>query len=540
MNPTSTSISQRPAYRRIAALGLLLVLVAAPAVPAQAAPPAVDNSAAAAGSAVASSGAATAGRRGQARTQTTPPTLTDRQAATRREQAADRAPVDKGAIASLPRAKALNPPITAPGAPSTLATTILRDSAIPASGISGGSSFVSNTQEPSTDANGGNIFQTGNWYATRSTNNGATWSALDPFTIFGSGFCCDQVTQYDPIRGRQFWLLQYSDHLVLANASAAGAGAFTSWCWYTITPSWFGQPSTTSIDYNDMTIGNNYVYISSNLFPSGGGSASGIIRLPAAAMSTCGGFSYNYLTRTDNFTFKLTPGSTDTLFWGSNWGQTNGSSFRVFAWAESSTSYSWWDRTVASYGFFTRNSGQNCASANGVVTNWCAFADSRTLGAYRAAGVLGFSFNARQDGSHPFPYTRIVWFNESTKAYLGAGDVWGSWGAIQFMSLAPNNAGRVGGVFAWGGGTGTTAYYPGGAAYTTGATTIENNSNFFLWGQGNTCTAAGGIPRFGDYLTARTYKANPSTWIAAAYAFKGGNCGSPGVYSEPHNINFSG
>jgi hypothetical protein len=155
-------------------------------------------------------------------------------------------------------------------------------------------------------------------------------------------------------------------------------------------------------------------------------------------MSTCSRVSSTHVTRTDSLVFKLTPGSTDTLYWGSNWGQTNGSSFRVYAWPENSNSYSWWDRTVASYGFFTRNSGQNCASRDGVVTNWCQYADSRTLGAYRAAGVLGFSFNARQDAGHPFPYSRVVWFNESTKAYVGAGDVWGSWGAIQFLSLAPN------------------------------------------------------------------------------------------------------
>jgi hypothetical protein len=529
--------------RAVAAIsGLLIAAGAVGTAPAQANPSTQQKASAPAQAAVtgtsqAATASATPAGTLKAQVYAQPPLPTAAQAAYLQDLGDKTA--DIGQPTRRPPSPALNPPLSAPGGNTAQATTILRNSTIPTSGISGGASNSSFVQEPSTDANGSNIFQTGNWYATRSTNNGASWTALNPFTIFGSGFCCDQVTQYDPATGRQFWLLQYSDHLVLANASAAGANAFTNWCWYNITPAWYGQLATTALDYNDMTIGNNFVYISTNLFPSGGGSASGLIRLPSAAMASCVGFNFNFLARADNFTFKLTPGSTDTLYFGSNWGQANGSSFRLFAWAESSTSYSFWDRTVAAYTFYTRNSGQNCASADGVVTNWCQFADSRVLGAYRAAGVLGFSFNARQDASHPFPYSRIVWFNESSKAYIGAGDLYATWGAIQFLSLAPNNAGRVGGVYAWGGGTGTTHYYPGTAAYSTAATTIEGNSNFFLWGDGNTCTY-GGLWRWGDYLTARTYKANPATWIAAGFAIKGGNCGAPGTYSEPHNINFSG
>src|SRR3954470_24176338 len=144
-------------------------------------------------------------------------------------------------------------------------------------------------------------------------DNGASWSALNPFTLFGGSFCCDQVTQYDPVTGRQFWLLQYcppsdptcegpDNHLVLANATASGTEAFTNWCSYTIPPSWYGLPdATTSVDYNEMTITNHFVNIASNLFLSGGGSATGVLRLPAATMSTCGRVNSTHVTRIDNF-----------------------------------------------------------------------------------------------------------------------------------------------------------------------------------------------------------------------------------------------
>ena len=56
-----------------------------------------------------------------------------------------------------------------------------------------GNGLRSAVGEPSSDNAGADIFQSGNWYATRSTDRGATWTFVNPFTMFGAGFCCDQV-----------------------------------------------------------------------------------------------------------------------------------------------------------------------------------------------------------------------------------------------------------------------------------------------------------------------------------------------------------
>ena len=109
--------------------------------------------------------------------------------------------------------------------------------------------------------------------------------------------------------------------------------AFTNWCYWNITPTWFNLPTGTGLDYNDLTISNTFVNISTNYFGTSSSGAA-LIRLPKAQMSTCSGFSYNRINRNDNFTFKLVPGSTSTLYFGSNWGRTNGSSFRLFSWPE--------------------------------------------------------------------------------------------------------------------------------------------------------------------------------------------------------------
>lgn len=520
---------------------VVAALLVAPGAAATAAP-AADNQAGALRSATAQRGSAGPGSRVTATYAATPPQLSPTEAAARERALARRPQPPAGQLASTPTTSPASAELAQPAAKAPAATAaapvVFRNSVIPRSGIAGGYSYTSNSQEPSTDAKGSVIFQVGNWYASRSTNGGGTWRYLNPFTKFGSNFCCDQVAIYDAARQRMFWLLQYSDHLVLANASASGTNPLTNWCYYSIYPSWVGEPSTTEIDYNDVAVGSSYVYVASNLFPSSGSGGSMMLRLPAAAMSTCSTVNYNYLKRTDTFTFKPAHGSTSTMYWGSNWVGTLGSSFRVFKWAESSTSYSWRDSTVPGYVFMSRNSGQYCGSADGVVKNWCQFADSRPLGGYRAGGVLGFSFNAKQNGGaqRPYPYTRIVRFLESDLSYSSSSDLWNGSIAIMFLSMARNGLGAVGGTFAWGGGTGSTRFYPGAAVWKQSSFT---DPNYYLYGGGNTCTyGSPGYYRWGDYLTARRLLSNSSQWLAAGYAIKGNNCGSPGWYSEPHNVVF--
>lgn len=425
--------------------------------------------------------------------------------------------------------------------PGTL--NLFRNSIVPFSGIAGGSGFVSNTQEPSIDANGKYIFGTGNWYATRSLNNGATWQSLDPFAQFGSNFCCDQVTLYDPARNVQFWLLMgvedpgtTGNHLQLA---VSAGNNLTSWCSYSVLPSWFGEPSTTFLDYQDMAIGTDFLYISTNPFPAAGGNKTALARLPIDELAACAGFSFNFLNVNDWFTFKPVQGATDVMYWGSVTpisGAGIGSVFRLYSWAENSPTYFWYDRAIAPFVYMSRNSGQNCASIGataGVVNNWCNYADSRVLGGYVKRGEIGFSFNAKQDGSHQFPYTRLVRFAEGTKNYLGAVDFWATNFAIQFMSWAPNDRGHLGGTFAYGGGT-STAFFPG-----TGMLAIDDFGTTikYIAGISNACASSGITARWGDYLTIRPYHPADLVWIATAMRnVNGGPCG--GGWSEVKNFVF--
>jgi hypothetical protein len=429
-----------------------------------------------------------------------------------------------------------------PGTPAPNTFNIYRDSVIPASAIAGGYGFSSYTMEPSSGINGRYAFQTGNWYASRfdqDLNSGAGgWTFLNPFTLFGSGFCCDQVTTYLADWNREYWVLQYGDHLALANSPGPN---LNSWCYYNINASWWGlDPASYSIDYNDMAFSKNYVYIASNIFGPNGGFGA-ILRLPITSLNACAAFNYNYYYDTTRFTFKPVQGATNVMYWGSNWGGgVNGSGFRVYSWAENSGTIFFNDRSVTPFNYEYRNNGQFCGSADGVVTSWCNYNDSRVKGGYRANGVIGFSYDVTQGSGFPFPYIRREYFRESDLAYLGNAQLWANWSAFQYGTFAPNNNGDIGGAFSWGGGcSGCTDYYPG-----TGYLIDDDfapsqpwSLSYEIFGGGNTCTY-GGIPRWGDYLTTRPDYPAGYAWVGTGWAIKGGNCGSSGAFSQPHNVVF--
>jgi hypothetical protein len=429
------------------------------------------------------------------------------------------------------------PPVPAPG-PRAADTDYkqITTHKIPTGQIVGGSSYSSFVNEPSVSNNGKHWFVTGNWYAGYSHDKGNTWTFLNPFSLFGSGFCCDQVTVYDKTHNRVYWLLQYGGHLTVANSLGSD---LVNWCYYEFTNTNIGQASTTSLDFNDAMIGTRNFYFTTNIFPTSG-YGSEIVRLPLEQMTSCGGFGFNYYSQLDSFTWRLAQGSNDRAYWGSDWDPTgarpNGTSFRVFYWDENSGTVAWNNYTINGFAFYTRNTGQNCASDDNVVKNWCQFADSRTLGAYRANGVIGFSMNAKQGGFAAFPYTVREYFRESDLAYLGNTNLYATTFAIQFLALGPNSRGHVGGAYSWGGGTAGTHYYPGSAALVDDDVTPSQpwTNDFYQFGTDNTCTY-GGLYRWGDYLTARANDPADTTWLGTGFKFIG-DCSTG--YAQPIVIAF--
>jgi len=424
------------------------------------------------------------------------------------------------------------PPAKAPdanAAPSDFIT--YRQTLLPAGGLRSG------VDEPSTANSGKYIFQTGNWYAARSSNNGANWTYLDPFSIFGSGYCCDDVTIADHSYNHTYWLLQYGNHLTIANSRSTD---HANWCSYTFTPSSVGLNG--SFDYNRIAISTRWLYITTNTYASTGTYAT-VIRVDLATMNNCVSTSYGYYRTTSDFAWQPVQGAGDTMYLGSNATTASGGSgngFRVYRWSDTSNTIFWDDRPIASYVYMGTNTG-NCASANGQVLNWCQRTDSRmsgtgVIGAPSAAqgngtdAVLSWAFNARQDGSHPFPYIRRVYFRVADRGYLGASEFYGTWGALLYPDLSVDDRGHVGMACSYGGGTGSTTLKPSGC-YVLDDDVSPAQPWAYAYlpaGNGNACLNSDNLRRWGDYNSIRPWQPTGRLFLVTTFslASNAGGCGS--------------
>jgi hypothetical protein len=488
----------------------------------------------------ASVGTAPAGRFVHAQTYPSAPIPTRRQQEEYRQGLKENlAPGPDAPISQGPFPKPVGPGMT-PGTSGITASQLFRNTSLPAGGLR------SAVDEPSTDGNGKNLFVTGNWYAAFSHNAGnatVPFTYLDPFTIFGSGYCCDQLAIYDVGHTRQFWLLQYGDHLTLANS---GGSDMANWCYYNITPSWFGYDNaTTGFDYNHIGLTTNFLYLSTDVYSSTSTNWSVVARLPIDPMRTCSGFSYGYFG-TQDFAPAFVQGAGDTMYWGTNWAAdiTLGTQFRIRTWADNSNSIFTSTRNIDAYPFMSGNTG-NCSSANGTVLNWCQRTDSRMAGGGYLAipsassgglgagnAIVGFAFNAKQDGGHPQPFIRRVYFRSSDLTYLGYSEIWCTVCAQLYPDMAPDRRGHVGIVWAWGGGTGANVYYPG-SGYTVDDDVSPNQPwdyNFYQWGAGNACLNPGdNLRRWGDYLNVRPWHPSDTGWLGTGFALTSdaGSCTAP-------------
>jgi hypothetical protein len=396
-----------------------------------------------------------------------------------------------------------------------------KSSAIPASCAT--DCAQASVNEPDTASSGKVILQTSNWDIADTTNengNPPTWVYQDPYSL-SSGFCCDQTVTYVPSRDRFIY-----EGLTLGSGSTEGFTIATAsslspsaWCTYHFDASTFGGTAGDLLDYPKIAYANNNLYVTWNHYLSSGAwSDTGLARMPLDSLASCAGFSFSYLTRNDNFTFGLTYGdsSLDTFYWVSNWYTSSGgsgTSERIYAWPENSGSYTFTDVGVTAYNF----SGGSCASQDGVVTNWCSRLDPRwetawisraeynaqANSAFAGDDILGVSITAGPGGGDPFPYVIYEYFKLNSRSFIQTSSTFNDGFAFAYAGCAPNSAGYVGCAMSWGGGTGSTHYFPGGLVLLQ-----DNISPTQPWAFSFNINGAGNASAWGDYMITQPW--NPA------------------------------
>ena len=382
---------------------------------------------------------------------------------------------------------------------------------------------TSTVGEPTAASNNNDVYVTGNWYASRSSDGGSSWTLVDPFTALPSaagGFCCDQVALHDRNRGLWIWILQYIEQggsNVFRVAVSTGPGG--PWTYWDFAPTdlnsaWAGNGW---FDYPDAATTDNHLYITFNVFNTGGNWLSAVaVKIPLDELASGAALNYQFYVVTTNGSLRLSRGATSDMFLGSHNGQ---NPVRVFRWPDAqNSSMSHFDVSPAGW-------SSGAYSAPGPGGEWLTRTDSRITGAWVAGNHVGFLWTASPSGSRPRPYVKAAVIDASSQSIVAEPDIWHDQVAWAYPAACPNGSGQVGVTLFFGGGPSNPTHVVGfldGNAWAVAATAASTNG------------PTGG--KWGDYLSCEVHDGEGGEWVASGYTLQGGNDRSA---VEPRYVLFS-
>ena len=390
---------------------------------------------------------------------------------------------------------------------------------------------TSSTGEPSVALAQDTVWQTGNWYAARSLDNGQNWTYVSPYSRFPAidgGFCCDQRMYYIASHDITVWLMQYvyssttqrgSYRIAVANGRQdLASGTTGSWVSWVFSPDGnFGFPAGNWLDFPDIAQGGAWLYASANVFDSASNYTGSVAwRMNIADMVAHSGLSYAYLTNTAisgaSYRFADRPSTDDRVYFAAFNTTTD---VYVYYYTNTGT----WSRVSRTVGSWT-NTTASCPGPDGL--DWCGRVVGRIRGSFSTPSEIGFVWtSAGNGGTRPLPYTRIARFTADTNRNLVAEqDLWSSTLTWAYGTGRGSTAGDVGMVFAVGGptsyvhssGTIFDSYQPFGG----GVSTFGMNSG----------TNGPSSNRWGDYFDVHVHPWATRTFYATGMAQNGGTSGS--------------
>ena len=372
-----------------------------------------------------------------------------------------------------------------------------------------------------------------------SLDSGVTFNTIDPTTIFPSGpvndgsgtnisngFCCDQIIQYVPSVDRFIWFMQFcgngaggcltgSNIIRVAAASTADVinSNATAWTYWDITSTQVGA-TTGALDYPDVSVGDNWIYISSDAV----GTGLIVMRLPLSEISTGSGFTFWFTQAADGanaYGGHVSQNTGDEAFWA---GHVNNSKMRLFSWKESETVYRWRDRDINSW---TQAYSSNTPSG----VDWLSFGfpGNAVIGLTRKGGEVWYAWNAGAGGGFSNPQIQVVKVRTSDYKVMEQMQIWNDDYSFAYPCFATNSDGEVGISLGWGGDT-TEAHHAAGFM-----------GDFVVYYPRLSTSSVG---RYGDYVSIRRYSPNGRMFDAAGYTTQNNPPPAGGQYQDVHYILF--
>ncbi len=395
-------------------------------------------------------------------------------------------------------------------------------------------------------ARSGNVaFLSYNTRVLLSTNGAGSWTLLNPTTIFPSGpskdsagnlldngLCCDQVLQYVPQIDRFIWLMQFCgsattgclngiNRVRIASASPQDVinSGGTTWTYWDLLSGTFNL-GTTTMDYPDLAVGDNFLYFSADAV----GTGLLVCRIPLTQIQNSQTINIDYTTPSDSavaYGGHVSQNTGDTVFWA---GHNSNSQMRIFRMQEGSGQYSWNDVNIGSW-----PNGTISSIAKDGTTDWLqflgtSFPGNAVLGlTRRTAGEVWFAWTAAAGSGFKQAHVQIVELNVSNNTVIAQWQIWNDNYAFAFPSLSTNGQDEVGISLAWG----------GNQDY--GNHAVGFLGDFIVWYPEASDTA---ITRWGDYVSVRRNVPDPLMFDASGYAVFKQTPPATGIRFDPYYIQF--
>jgi len=370
--------------------------------------------------------------------------------------------------------------------------------------------------EPSCSINGDVVFYTGNWYAAVSVDGGKTFKFIDPNNMAqandpeGVTFCCDQVVNYVPPPVDTFvWLLQYGprsgdniQRLAFAKTDDVKAGR---WRTFDITTQALGAQGA-FLDFPDLAVGANFLYMTTNIFPStNGGAGTAVVRIPLDSIAAGNPTAEKFVSM-ELFSFRVAQNCRDTAYFAAH---RDTSTLAVFSWPENQAQPVPKDVEVARWigtnGYFSRTPDGR---------RWLDRADPRLTGATLAGNELWFAWGVDANSNHrPQPFAQMARLNSADLSLIENVNLFDSDSAICYAGLATNANNEVG-----------VSYMIGGAVFPSHVVGIMSNDRKSLvagTGDRGPLPSQDGSGEWGDFLTARPVFPARQLFAGAGYTLLG-------------------
>jgi hypothetical protein len=274
------------------------------------------------------------------------------------------------------------------------------------------------------------------------------------------------------------------------------------------------------MDYPDLSVGDNFLYFSTDVV----GTGLMVARIPLDEIKNSQTINIDYTNPSDGavaYGGHISQNTGDEVYWA---GHNKNSQMRVFSMKEGSGQYFQRDIDINSWPNGTISSFAKDGSTDWLQFLGTNFPGNAILGVTRRGNdEVWFAWTASAGSGFPRAHVQVVEINITNYTVISQWQIWNNDFAFAYPSLCTNSKNEVGISLAWGGNQ------------NWGNNAVGILGDFIVWYPELSDTA---ITRWGDYDSVRRNTPNSMMFDASGYAVFKQTPPASGIRFDPYYIQF--